>query len=62
MADLSYPVGSATKISFPETKDRTDSFCLNFNSSNESFLVASERALSTDEEEYVVAIPTHKKK
>ena len=34
----------------------TASFCLDFNSSNDSFLVASERALSTDEEEYFVAI------
>ena len=49
-------MGSTTKVSFPETNETTTSFCLDFNSSNDSFLVASERALSTDEEEYFVAI------
>ena len=43
-------------VSFPETNETTASFCLDFNSSNDSFLVASERALSTDEEEYFIAI------
>ena len=56
IADLPYPVGSTTKVSFPEKNETTASFCLDFNSSNDSFLVASERALSTDKEEYFVAI------
>ena len=56
MADLPYPVGSTTKVSFPEMNKTTAIFCLDFNLSNDSFLVASERALSTDEEEYFVAI------
>ena len=45
MADLPCPVGSTTKVSFPETNETTVSFCLDFNLLNDSFLVASERAL-----------------
>ena len=56
MADIPYPVRSTTKVSFPETNETTASFCLDFNSSNDSFLFASERALFTDEEEHFVAI------
>ena len=57
MADLPYPVGNTTKVSFPETNETIAFFCFDFNSSNaDGFLVASERALSTDEEEYFVAI------
>ena len=58
MADLPYPMGNTTKpVSFPETNDTIAFFCLDFNSSNaDGFLVVSERALSTDEEEYFVSI------
>ena len=56
MADSPYPVGSITKVFLPETNETIAFFCLDFNSSNDGFLVASERALSTDEEEYFVAI------
>ena len=41
-------------VSLPETNETTTSFCLEFNSSNDSFVVALEIAI--DEEEYFIAI------